>query len=174
MAGQCPGHEFFEEILMAPKTSAARNLSSGTGNLPEGGFNALVPELDVSDIDASLRFWCDCLGFEVAYDRPQAKFAYLQRQGAQVMLCQVNGNWKVGTLERPFGRGINFQIATKDIAPIVSALKAAEWPLYREPYEVWYRLGDNVEGGSREFLVQDPDGYLVRFAESIGRREVTA
>jgi catechol 2,3-dioxygenase-like lactoylglutathione lyase family enzyme len=155
---------------MTPTTSEERNLSSGTGNLPKGGFNALVPELDVTDIAASLRFWCDLLGFEVAYDRPQAKFAYLQREGAQIMLCQINRNWEVGGLERPFGRGVNFQIAASNIDPVVSALKAAGWPLYREPFETWYRLGDSVEGGSREFLVQDPDGYLVRFAQNIGRR----
>lgn len=157
---------------MNQTTSAERNLSSGKGNLPEGGFNALVPELDVTDIEASLHFWCKLLGFDVAYDRPQAKFAYLQRERAQVMLCEINGNWEVGALERPFGRGVNFQIAASTIDPIVAALTQAGWPLYREPYEVWYRLGDNVEGGSREFLVQDPDGYLIRFAQSIGRRAV--
>jgi len=155
---------------MTLPTSAERNLSSATGCLPEGGFNALVPELDVTDIESSLRFWCGLLGFEVAYDRPQAKFAYLQREGAQVMLCQINRNWEVGNLERPFGRGINFQIAAKDIAPIVNALNAAGWPLYREPFEAWYRLGDDTESGSREFLVQDPDGYLIRFAQNIGHR----
>jgi len=157
---------------MTLPTSTERNMSSGTGDLPEGGFNALVPELDVTDIEASLRFWCDLLGFEVAYDRPQAKFAYLQREGAQVMLCQINRNWEVGELERPFGRGINFQIAASNIEPIVNALKAAGWPLYREPFEAWYRLGETMESGSREFLVQDPDGYLIRFAQNIGRRKV--
>jgi len=157
---------------MTLATSAERNLSSGTGNLPKGGFNALVPELDVTDIEESLRFWCGLLGFEVAYDRPQAKFAYLQREGAQVMLCQINRNWEVGPLERPFGRGINFQIAASAIDPIVSALKSAGWPLYREPYEACYRLGDSIESRSREFLVQDPDGYLIRFAQSMGRRTI--
>lgn len=155
---------------MTLTTSAERNLSSSTGSLPKGGINALVPELDVTDIGESLRFWCDLLGFEVAYDRPQARFAYLQREGAQVMLCEINHNWEVGALERPFGRGINFQVAVSTIDPIVSALKAAGWPLYREPYEAWYRLGDQVEGRSREFLVQDPDGYLIRFAQNIDRR----
>lgn len=155
---------------MTLATSAERNLSAGTGRLPEGGFNALVPELDVTDLAASQRFWCDLLGFAVAYDRPQAKFAYLEREGAQIMLCEINRNWEVGALERPFGRGINFQIAARAIDPIVAALQAAGWPLYREPYEAWYRLGDDVESGSREFLVQDPDGYLVRLAQNIGRR----
>jgi catechol 2,3-dioxygenase-like lactoylglutathione lyase family enzyme len=154
-------------------TSAERNRSSSRGSLPDGGFNALVPELDVTDIDASLEFWCGRLGFEIAYDRPAAKFAYLQREGAQVMLCQINGNWEVAPLERPFGRGINFQFRAKSLAPILAALAEIGWPLYREPYEVWYRTGASREGGSRELLVQDPDGYLLRFAEDIGERAVS-
>jgi hypothetical protein len=90
------------------------------------------------------------------------------------MLCQTNRNWETGPLERPFGRGVNFQIATLNLDPILAALRAAGWPLYREPAEAWYRIGnDPEESGSREFLVQDPDGYLVRFAENIGRRPVS-
>ncbi|MBF9232939.1 bleomycin resistance protein [Microvirga alba] len=150
-----------------------RNAASGRGGGPQGGFNPLVPELDVTDIEKSLWFWCDLLGFEVAYDRPKAKFAYLQREGAQIMLCQINGNWQTGTLEAPFGRGVNFQIAARNLDPMLKALADAGWPLFREPSEAWYRIGDQLmENGSREFLVQDPDGYLIRFAESIGSRPI--
>lgn len=150
-----------------------RNAAAGNGAAPQGGFNALVPELDVSDITASLRFWCDLLGFHVVYDRPAAGFAYLQREGAQVMLCQINGEWVTGSLERPFGRGINFQIEASDVTVIATALTAAEWPLFRPVRESWYRIGAD-EFGAREFLVQDPDGYLVRFSQPIGRRSATA
>jgi catechol 2,3-dioxygenase-like lactoylglutathione lyase family enzyme len=136
---------------------------------PEGGFAPLVPELDVTSLPASIAFWCGPLGFTVAYDRPAAGFAYLQRDGAQVMLCERNGNWDTGPLERPFGRGANFQIAVASIAPILAALAAAGWPLFRPVQERWYRTG-NVLGGSRELLVQVPDGYLLRFAESLGAR----
>lgn len=153
-------------------TSAERNSSSSRGSLPKGGFSALVPELDVTDIDASLDFWCGRLGFDIAYDRPEAKFAYLQREGAQIMLCQI-GHWEVGPLERPFGRGINFQFKVTSLTPILTALAEIGWPLFREPYEAWYRTGADREGGSREFLVQDPDGYLLRFAEDIGERSAT-
>ena len=45
----------------------------------------------------------------------------------------------------------------------------AEWPIFVEPEEKWYRAGD-VEIGVRQFLVQDPDGYLVRLQEEIGER----
>jgi hypothetical protein len=88
------------------------------------------------------------------------------------MLCERNGNWEVGELSPPFGRGINFQMNVERLTPILETLKAAEWPLFRQSNEAWYRTGDR-EGGQREFLVQDPDGYLLRFAEDIGTRSPT-
>lgn len=150
-------------------TEHARAQAPSTGIRPEGGFAPLVPELDVTSLPASLAFWCGPLGFNVAYDRLAAGFAYLQRDGAQVMLCERNGTWDTGPVERPFGRGINFQIAVASTAPILAALDAAGWPLFRPVQERWYRMGDTL-GGSRELLVQDPDGYLLRFAESLGAR----
>jgi catechol 2,3-dioxygenase-like lactoylglutathione lyase family enzyme len=153
-------------------TQSERNAADGAGHLPRGGFASLVPELDVTNLEVSLTFWCDLLGFTVAYDRPAAKFAYLEREGAQVMLCEINGEWVTGTLAYPFGRGINFQVATSDLAPILDRLEAAGWPLFRAVSESWYRAGSS-ETGSREFLVQDPDGYLLRFSQNIGIRQNT-
>lgn len=148
-----------------------RNTAEATGNMPSGGFAPLVPELDVTNLEQSLAFWCGLLGFRIAYTRPEAKFAYLERQGAQIMLCEINGEWTTGPLEHPFGRGINFQIATDDIGPQLAALQQAGWPLFREVRDSWYRIGATLESGSREFLVQDPDGYLVRFAQPLGQRQ---
>ncbi|WP_436117475.1 bleomycin resistance protein [Phyllobacterium sp. LjRoot231] len=155
-----------------PLSQAERNNASGQGGMPSGGFNALVPELDVSDLDTSVKFWCELIGFKVAYDRPAAKFAYLERDGAQIMLCQINGEWLTGKLDVPFGRGINFQIEVGDTDPILLSLEEARWPLFRQPKESWYRIGASEESGSREFLVQDPDGYLVRLSQNVGRRVV--
>ena len=148
---------------------ATRAASSGCGAIPANGFNALVPELDVFDLPASLRFWCDLLGFEVAYDRPAARFAFLVRGNIQIMLCELSGSWEVGELSRPFGRGINFQMIVSSVSPILEALEVAKWPLFRPPNDAWYRAGDQ-ETGQREFLVQDPDGYLLRFAQHLGMR----
>ncbi len=49
----------------------------------------LVPELVVADLATSLRFWVDLIGFRIAYDRPENRFAYLDRDGAQVMLTST-------------------------------------------------------------------------------------
>jgi catechol 2,3-dioxygenase-like lactoylglutathione lyase family enzyme len=139
----------------------------------ESGFvrSALVPELLVSDIDASLRFWCGLCGFAIAYDRLYEGFAYLDRDGAQVMLEKrgQNRNWITGALDVPYGRGINLQIAVADLDRILQSLAGADWRLFMPPEEKWYRARDK-ETGVRQFLVQDPDGYLLRFSQRIGER----
>jgi hypothetical protein len=38
-----------------------------------------------------------------------------------------------------------------------------------EPEQKWYRTGA-VETGVHQFLVQDPDGYLIRFSAHLGER----
>ena len=133
----------------------------------------LVPEFLVSDLEESLAFWCGLIGFRVLYDRPEEKFAYLDLDGAQVML-EENApgvrHWITGTLDKPFGRGINFQIEVDDMEGTLDRLRKAGWPLFMEPEEKWYRLADK-ETGQRQFLVQDPDGYLLRLVHDIGERD---
>jgi len=134
---------------------------------------SLVPELLVADISASLRFWCDLCGFRVLFDRPDEGFAYLDRDGAQLML-ETRGqgrNWITGPLEAPFGRGVNFQIAVPTIEPLLAALDRAGWPLFMAPERKRYRTG-LVETEVHQFLVQDPDGYLVRFSAIVGQKPV--
>ena len=69
----------------------------------------------------------------------------------------------------PLGQGAMFQIYLESLAPILASLKAIGWRLYEEPRESWYRAG-NLENGMRQFLVQDPDGYLILFGQSLGTR----
>jgi catechol 2,3-dioxygenase-like lactoylglutathione lyase family enzyme len=137
--------------------------------LPTGGFAPLVPELDVLDLEKSRTFWCDVLGFQIAYRRPENGFMYIERQGSQVMLNRRNGIWETANLQRPLERGINFQMFVDSVEPLLDALKQAEWPLFRPCHEAWYRIAGE-ERGNRQFLVQDPDGYLLRFAQDLGPR----
>ena len=139
--------------------------------MPEFSEPALVPELLVIDVDRSLYFWRDVCGFEVRYSRPEERFAYIALGSAHLMLEQigVGRNWITGALEPPLGRGINFQITVPDTAPLVAALARADIELIMQPETKWYRIG-NEEAGVEQFLVTDPDGYLIRFQSSRGRR----
>lgn len=129
----------------------------------------LVPEILVNALDESLDFWCRLCGFEVLYDRPEEGFAYITSGTAHVMIEQagIGRNWIPAALERPLGRGVNFQISVESIHLLVNALRAEGWALYMEPETKWYRTG-TTEAGVTQFLVQDPDGYLIRFQSSLG------
>jgi catechol 2,3-dioxygenase-like lactoylglutathione lyase family enzyme len=128
----------------------------------------LVPELLVSDLDASLRFWRDLCGFAVLYDRPEEGFACIERDGARIMLDRLGAtrDWVAGPLHHPFGRGMNLEVAVASVAPLLAACAAAPWPLFLAPEEKSYRVGDGAVR-VRQFILQDPDGYLVRFSERL-------
>ncbi|MGL4608198.1 MAG: bleomycin resistance protein [Trueperaceae bacterium] len=131
-------------------------------------WNPLVPELTVFDFEKSLEFYTKMLGFEILFTREG--FAYLKQEGVQFMLeAYHEDGWNIGTLEPPLGRGINFQIELKDTTPIYERLKGINYPLYRDRKDIWRKTGD-VQSGGREFLLQDPDGYLLRFYQHLGER----
>ena len=133
---------------------------------------ALVPELLVTDLDRSLAFWCGLIGFAVLYDRPDERFSMVKLGTAAVMLEERQPGarqWLTGPLEPPLGRGINLQIAVPAVRPILDRLAAAGWPLFMAAEAKWYRAGA-VELGVHQFVVQDPDGYLLRPSEELGTR----
>lgn len=131
----------------------------------------LVPELSVTDYEASRHFWCDLIGFSLRYERPEEGFGYLVLGSAHLMLDQISlgRTWETGSLERPLGRGINFEVQVENLDTVLWRIKNAGWPIFVEPEEKWYRAGD-IEIGVRQFLVQDPDGYLLRLQQEIGER----
>lgn len=133
-------------------------------------FAKLVPELCCSDIERSLRFYTEILGFSVAYARPEDRFAYLDREGAQIMLEQSTGRaFVAGELSHPFGRGVNFQIEVSDIAVLHSRVSASGASIFLPLEDAWYRQ-DQTLLGNRQFIVQDPDGYLLRFFQNLGSK----
>lgn len=131
--------------------------------------NALVPELSITDFEKSLDFYVRILGFSIMYQREEDGFAYLSLGQAQIMIDQIGKGrtWKTAELEHPLGRGVNFQIEIESIAPLLERLQQNSIELFSPVEEKWYRR-NNGEVGNRQFLVKDPDGYLLRFTENLG------
>lgn len=122
----------------------------------------------------SLKFYCDILGFILVYERKEEGFAFLERDGAQLMLDKI-GKARTWThpnapLEKPLGRGINLQIKVASIASLLEAITTHNISLFLPVEEKWYRRGDD-EIGQRQFIVSDPDGYLLRFYEQTGTKK---
>jgi len=133
-------------------------------------WNTMVPELNVTDFEVSLQFYTDVLGFKVLHTRKNPNFAYLDQENAQLMIEQWrDDSWNTGTQEYPLGRGVNFQIEMKNISIAYQKLIAKHYPLFMDIEENWYQC-HGIEMGQKEFLVQDPDGYLLRFCQNIGER----
>lgn len=138
-------------------------------------FNKLIPEFTVSNLKKSIEFYVDLLGFEIKYERKENLFVFIQIEDVQFMLQENNDadkeKWNVSRLEYPYGRGINFQIELNNIDEIYNRLIESNYPIAFDMEENWYRQ-DNKLLGNKEFLVQDPDGYLLRFCVDLGEKEI--
>lgn len=131
-------------------------------------FNSLVPELYVLDFKKSLHFYIETLEFKIEYQREDPQFAFLSYQESQLMIELENDNedWHTGKLDYPLGRGINFQIRTDNAQRLVDRLNASGYPLKRGLVDSYYKVKEDSYG-YRQFLVMDPDGYLLRFSQPI-------
>jgi catechol 2,3-dioxygenase-like lactoylglutathione lyase family enzyme len=130
----------------------------------------LIPELDVSDLVRSLRFYVDVLGFRVVYERHEEAFAMLEREGARLMIEAAPGpgrRFTTAPLERPYGRGMNLQILVSDAHVLYASVGDAGFTPLIPMEEKWYDVGGDRKG-NRQFVVADPDGYLLRFFEDLG------
>ena len=144
----------------------------------------VVPELDVTDLGASLAFARDVLGFRVLFERPAERFAYLELGGAEVMVQAAAGpgrRFRTASLDRPFGRGINLQLRVDDVDAVHARAVAAGADIVVPMEERWYRVDVTVPGGrwstegpcsagNHQFVVADPDGYLWRPFRDLGVR----
>ena len=107
-----------------------------------------TPELDVSDLDRSLAFYV--LGFAVMFAAGPGR------------------RFRTAPLEHPYGRGVNFMIEVAEIDRLHSRVQAAGFTIVIPLEERWYRQNE-VEYGRKQFVVADPDGYLLRFSTSLGQ-----
>ena len=129
-------------------------------------FNALIPEISVKNIEKSKEFYISILVFKLEYERVLDKFIFLSFGEAQLMVEEINGYWSVGEISYPFGNGVNFQIYTENIDDIYKVCKQKNLNFFRELMINEYKINNQIVT-EKEFLIQDPDGYLIRFQKTI-------
>lgn len=129
----------------------------------------VTPNLIVADIDRSTAFYRDVLGFSIVTTVPEAApfvFVWLQRDNVHVFL-----NARAGAAEdlpafaaRPIGgtNSLYMLIEAESVDEGIDALfreiegrASIVMPLKTQFY------------GLREFGIEDPDGYLILFAQRI-------
>ena len=121
----------------------------------------LTPNLIVSDVDRSLAFYRDTLGFAVTATVPDAApyvFASVQSGPVEIFLNapEPAAAEYPAFKDRPIGGTLTLFIEVSDIRRAYGELEGrveVVMPLEHK----WY--------GVTEFAFADPDGYLITFAE---------
>ena len=52
-------------------------------------WNQMIPEFDVFNLEESIHFYVDLIGFHIVYDRKEDKFAFLQLENVQIMIQEI-------------------------------------------------------------------------------------
>lgn len=133
-------------------------------------FSDVTPNLIVADVDRSLAFYRDVLGFSLVATVPDAApfaFAWLQRDGVSVFLNSVEAvraeHAELGA--RAIGGTATLYIALE--ADTTAAGVDAMFATIGSRARVIMELTDQFYG-MREFGIEDPDGYVIFFAQRTG------
>ena len=125
----------------------------------------MIPEFIVSDYQKSLAFY-KSLGFTIHFERPEQKFGFLLLKDIPLMLHETT-NWVTGEMHYPYGRGLNLSFIVKDVEALYVKCKRLKYPIFVDLKTSRYRQGDGKDIVTREFCIQDPDGYLLRFQTDV-------
>ena len=119
----------------------------------------ITPVLMVEEIEKSLPFWIDRMGFTKTIDVPEGEhlgFAILVRDGAELMLQTVESVRKDAPQFAPQSRShdVGLFIEVEDFADILKRLEG--YPTALPERTTFY--------GMREIGVRDPEGHIAIFA----------
>ena len=117
------------------------------------GMQSIAAGFTVNDAEATLKWYCDVLGFSVAQrweDQGVFQGATLVQGGATFNIFQ--DDWKLGR-DRKKGQGVRLFITTADdIDTYAKGIASRGGTLDHEPKDDW---------GFRAFSITDPDGYKI-------------
>jgi uncharacterized glyoxalase superfamily protein PhnB len=136
-------------------------------------FSDVTPNLVVSNVARSMAFYRDVLGFSVSATVPDGQgpyvFAWMQRDGVAVFLnSQESVEEHQDLASRPIGGTATLFIVLEadDVASGVDGLFAS----VASRAKVMMPLKDQFYG-MREFGIEDPDGYVIFFAQRTAPRD---
>jgi uncharacterized glyoxalase superfamily protein PhnB len=129
-------------------------------------FADVTPNLVVADVERSLAFYRDVLGFSQVATVPEAApfaFAWMQRDNVNVFLNNAESVKEHATLaSRSIGGTGTLFIVLE--APTVAEGVDAMFASIGGRARVFMPLKDQFYG-MREFGIEDPDGYAIFFAQ---------
>ena len=116
----------------------------------------------VNDLDASLRFYCECLGMQLLRKRdyPTGRFTLAfvgYGDEAAHTVIELTYNWDTHHYEIGDGFG-HLAIGVRDIYAACERLRGLGVKIVREP-------GPMKHGGSEIAFIEDPNGYRIELIQ---------
>ena len=118
-------------------------------------YQRAVPVLQVVNVEASVRWYVDVLGFtpETFPEKPPYSFAIMRRDGAEIMLqCNDETQWTTSNPAPEFVWSVYLRVEGDAILDVAAAVECKA-KLVRGPERLFY--------GLVEFELCDPDGHRV-------------
>ncbi|WP_296382118.1 VOC family protein [Winogradskyella sp.] len=116
-------------------------------------FNALVPTLEVKNMDDTILFYESHLDFK-CIDREEDAWAFIQKDDISIML---SSRFNEGKQPKPVFTG-GLYIYVDDIDVI--------WQILKDKVTISYPI-ENFEYGMREFAIYDCNGYRIQFGQEL-------
>ncbi|AOT09756.1 VOC family protein [Pseudoalteromonas luteoviolacea] len=130
-------------------------------------FNNTIPELVCRDIESSLSFYTQKLGFKVLFEREEQGFFFLYKDDIQLMLQQLGETaWMSHGNDTPFGNGMNIAFKVESLENLDCSTPSED--IFLETETIEYRVLDGV-ASVNQVIFRDPDGYLIRFVEQVNQ-----
>jgi lactoylglutathione lyase len=117
----------------------------------------------VTDLDKSLRFYCEGLGFKVTrrneYPKDRFTLVFLKPEhgGEEEPELELTFNWDT----KAYDRGNAFGHVAYD----VKSIEAVQARLKEKGYDLSWGPGESPGGSLRMAFVDDPDGYEIELLE---------
>ena len=126
---------------------------------PDEPLVPTAPEFFVRDIERSVAFYTERLGFTVLRQEPD--FAVIALGKSHVLLAAEAHTSRQWMEAGPRGIGLNVRIMVDDVDAVYRRAKAGGVPITQEIADRYY--------GLRDFILADPDGFCLRFASPVMR-----
>jgi uncharacterized glyoxalase superfamily protein PhnB len=123
----------------------------------------MIPNLMVEDVNSTIVFYRDVLGFELLTTVPEAgqfNWAMMRRDGVEIMFqTRTSLAEEVPVLgDRAMGGALTFYTEVEDVQSLYTDL-LGKVAIVQDMHKTFY--------GTREFAIQDCNGFVLAFAEAV-------
>jgi uncharacterized glyoxalase superfamily protein PhnB len=123
-------------------------------------FDGATPVFLVGDITSTMRWYASHLGFKVqgVPESPPHTFGFLRKDNVEIFLQQLDGYRKPDLYDKREGGVWSVYLQVRGVHELFNVLSQMAdvrvlEPLCHQPY------------GQTEFVIRDPDGYALVFAQ---------